>query len=241
VTSSVRAVAVRTLSCGTSHRSRAGQHHARPFGRGGTHRGTRTHDVKGKNVNVADNRSAMNDSQPSAALVSALTTEHDTLQAARSSTVAEANGPCCPGRQVGPDVPRLRLIPVGAFDPGAHHRRPASGPCRARRVPTPEASAASRAFYFTIDPRLTSLAADPRGRPSRTHAAGRSAALTLAWPVRRSSWFAIPSCDSRTRQAADLPMLPGRTWRSSRREGTAFRARLASQAQLPASNPGETP
>ena len=43
-------------------------------------------------MNVTDSRSTTSDSQPSGALVSALTTEHYTLQAARSSTVAEANG-----------------------------------------------------------------------------------------------------------------------------------------------------
>ena len=43
-------------------------------------------------MNFTDSRSATSDSQPSGALVSALTTEHYTLQAARSSTVAEANG-----------------------------------------------------------------------------------------------------------------------------------------------------
>ena len=43
-------------------------------------------------MNVTDSRSATSDSEPSGALVSALTTEHYTLQAARSSTVAEANG-----------------------------------------------------------------------------------------------------------------------------------------------------
>jgi hypothetical protein len=57
-----------------------------------THRSTRIHDVREKNVSFTDNRSAMRDSEPSGALVSALTTEHYTLQAARSSTVAEANG-----------------------------------------------------------------------------------------------------------------------------------------------------
>ena len=43
-------------------------------------------------MNVTHSRSATSDSEPSGALVSALTTEHYTLQAARSSTVAEANG-----------------------------------------------------------------------------------------------------------------------------------------------------
>ena len=57
-----------------------------------THRSTRTHDVMENHVNVTDSRSARSDSEPSGALVSALTTEHYTLQAARSSTVAEANG-----------------------------------------------------------------------------------------------------------------------------------------------------
>lgn len=43
-------------------------------------------------MNVTDSRSATSDSEPSGALLSALTTEHYTLQAARSSTVVEANG-----------------------------------------------------------------------------------------------------------------------------------------------------
>ena len=43
-------------------------------------------------MNATDNRSTKNGSEPSGALMSALTTEHYTLQAARSSTVAEANG-----------------------------------------------------------------------------------------------------------------------------------------------------
>ena len=71
-TSSVRAVAVRTLSRGTSHRSRAGQHHASPFGQGVTHRRTRTHDVTDKDVNVANSRFATSGSQPSGALPTVL-------------------------------------------------------------------------------------------------------------------------------------------------------------------------
>jgi len=43
-------------------------------------------------VNVTNSRSASSDSEPSGALLSALTTEHYTLQAARSSTIVEANG-----------------------------------------------------------------------------------------------------------------------------------------------------
>jgi hypothetical protein len=43
-------------------------------------------------VNITNSRSASNDSEPSGALLTALTTEHYTLQAARSSTVVEANG-----------------------------------------------------------------------------------------------------------------------------------------------------
>ena len=43
-------------------------------------------------MNITNSRSASNDSEPSGALLAALTTEHYTLQAARSSTVVEANG-----------------------------------------------------------------------------------------------------------------------------------------------------
>ena len=88
----VGAPAFRPLSSGTCSCTRVGQRHARRFGEGVTHRSIRTRDVREKNVNVTDSRSARSDSEPSGALVSALTTEHYTLQAARSSTVAEANG-----------------------------------------------------------------------------------------------------------------------------------------------------
>ena len=74
--------AVRTLSSASAHRASARQEHASPTSEGVTHGGTWIHDVMEENASFTDNRSATSDSEPSGALVHALTTALYTPQAA---------------------------------------------------------------------------------------------------------------------------------------------------------------